>query len=274
MLICGKYRFSLARPLIMGIVNVTPDSFSDGGKFASRDAAVEYGVRLIEQGADILDIGGESSRPGAHAVHLDEELDRVIPVIEALAKMDVPVSVDTVKVEVMQEAIGVGASLINDINALQGIDPDFLAHSEVAVCLMHKQGEPLTMQLAPSYNDVLADVIQFLEKRVEAVAAKGISRERLVIDPGFGFGKTLEQNLELIRHLERFGAFGLPILAGLSRKSMLGEITGKPVGERIHASIAASLMAVERGASIVRVHDVGAMKDALSVFNRVEGKAA
>jgi len=274
MLICGKFRFSLARPLIMGIVNVTPDSFSDGGKFASREAAVEHGMRLIEQGADILDIGGESSRPGACAVHLDEELDRVIPVVEALAKMDVPVSVDTVKVEVMQEAIGVGASLINDINALQGIDPEFLVNSEVAVCLMHKQGEPLTMQLAPSYNDVLADVIQFLEKRVEAVAAKGISRERLVIDPGFGFGKTLEQNLELIRHLERFKALGLPILAGLSRKSMLGEITGKPVGERIHASIAASLMAVERGASIVRVHDVEAMKDALSVFNRVEGNAA
>ncbi len=274
MLICGKFRFSLSRPLIMGIVNVTPDSFSDGGKFASREAAVEYGMRLIEQGADILDIGGESSRPGARAVHLDEELDRVVPVVEALAKMDVPVSVDTVKVEVMQEAIGVGASLINDINALQGIDPDFLAHSEVAVCLMHKQGEPLTMQLAPSYDDVLADVIRFLDKRVEAVAAKGISRERLVIDPGFGFGKTLAQNLELLRHLESFKTLGLPILAGLSRKSMLGEITGKPVGERIYASIAASLMAVERGASIVRVHDVEAMKDALSVFNRVEGKAA
>ena len=258
----------------MGIVNVTPDSFSDGGKFASRNAAVEYGMRLIEEGADMLDIGGESSRPGAQAVPLGKELDRVIPVVEALAKTDVPVSVDTVKAEVMREAMNAGASLINDINALQGIDPDFMVGSEVALCLMHKQGEPLTMQLAPSYNDVLADVIRFLEKRVEAVVAKGIARERLVIDPGFGFGKTLAQNLELLRHLESFKSLGLPILAGLSRKSMLGEITGKPVGERIHASIAASLMAVERGASIVRVHDVGAMRDALSVFNRVEGTAA
>lgn len=274
MLICGKFRFSLSRPLIMGIVNVTPDSFSDGGKFASSNAAVEYGMHLVEQGADILDIGGESSRPGAQTVPLEEELERVIPVVEALAKMDVPVSVDTVKVEVMKEAIGVGASLINDINALQGIDPDFMVNSDVAICLMHKQGEPMTMQLAPSYNDVLADVGRFLQERVGAVVAKGISRERLVIDPGFGFGKTLEQNLDLLRHLESFQTLELPILAGLSRKSMLGEITGKPVDERIHASIAASLMAVERGASIVRVHDVGAMKDVLSIFNRVEGRAA
>lgn len=256
----------------MGIVNVTPDSFSDGGRYFSVDAAVEHGRRLIDEGADILDIGGESSRPGALPVSSDEELARVIPVIKALAHEQVPLSVDTVKPEVMKEAISAGVSMINDINALQGVDHDFIAESDVALCLMHKQGEPVTMQLAPSYNSVVEEIRLFLIERIEAAIASGIARERLVIDPGFGFGKRLEQNIELLRHLDGFSETGVPVLAGLSRKSMLGQLTGRAAGERSYASVAASLIAVMKGAAIVRVHDVGAMKDALSIFNAIEGK--
>ncbi len=272
MLLCGKYRFKLDRPLIMGIINVTPDSFSDGGKYLSGHSAIRHALRLFGEGADIVDIGGESSRPGALPVSLEEELARVIPVVEALARENVPVSVDTTKKRVMQEAMDSGASMINDIHALQGMDMDFLARSDVAVCLMHMKGEPSTMQLAPSYNDVLEEVGGFLRDRVDTAIFSGIARERLVIDPGFGFGKNLEQNLEILRHLDRFRETGIPILAGLSRKSMLGAITGRTVEERVHASVAASLMAVVKGASIVRVHDVAATKDALSVFNAIEGK--
>ena len=260
----------ITSPLIMGVVNVTPDSFSDGGSFFSVESAIEHGLELIEEGADIIDVGGESSRPGALPVPLEEELSRVIPVVEALAR-SVPVSIDTVKPEVMADAVSAGAALINDINALSGIDVSFLADTNVSICLMHKQGDPMTMQLAPSYNDVLEEVYGFLEKRVDALTEAGISRERLLIDPGFGFGKTLEQNLTLLRHLDRFLTLGLPILAGLSRKSMLGTITGRGVEERVHASVAASLIAVQKGASIVRVHDVGAMRDALKILNAVEG---
>jgi dihydropteroate synthase len=262
----------ITSPLIMGVVNVTPDSFSDGGRFFSVESAIEHGFKLIEEGADIIDVGGESSRPGALPVPTDEELSRVIPVVEALAG-SVPVSVDTVKTDVMMDAISAGAALINDINALSGIDPAFLADSSVSICLMHMQGDPMTMQRSPSYNDVLEEVYDFLEERVDALVAAGIDKERLLIDPGFGFGKTLEQNLMLLRHLDRFKALGLPILAGLSRKSMLGAITGRGVGERVHASVAASLIAVQKGASIVRVHDVGAMRDALKILNAVEGSA-
>ena len=272
MLFCGPYHFGLTRPLIMGIINVTPDSFSDGGKYLSGHSAIRHALRLFGEGADIVDIGGESSRPGALPVSLEEELARVIPVVEALARENVPVSVDTTKKRVMQEAMDSGASMINDIHALQGMDMDFLARSDVAVCLMHMKGEPSTMQLAPSYNDVLEEVGGFLRDRVDTAIFSGIARERLVIDPGFGFGKNLEQNLEILRHLDRFRETGIPILAGLSRKSMLGAITGRTVEERVHASVAASLMAVVKGASIVRVHDVAATKDALSVFNAIEGK--
>lgn len=256
----------------MGIVNVTPDSFSDGGRYFSVDAAAEHGRRLIEEGADILDIGGESSRPGALPVSCDEELSRVIPVIRALSREAVPLSVDSVKPEVMREAISAGVSMINDINALQGIDHDFIVKSDVAVCLMHKQGEPVSMQLAPSYNSVVEEIRLFLIARIEAAIASGIARERLVVDPGFGFGKTLEQNIELLRHIGRFNETGVPVLAGLSRKSMLGQLTGKEAGARDYASVAASLIAVMKGAAIVRVHNVGAMKDALSIFNAIEGK--
>ena len=259
-------------PQIMGVVNVTPDSFSDGGRYLSQDAAVAHALRLVEEGADIIDIGGESSRPGARPVPTDEELERVVPVVSALARQSVRVSVDTTKPEVMVQAIAAGASMINDINALTGIDPAFLLDSDVRICLMHKQGEPMTMQHAPSYNDVLSEVHEFLAQRVDALVEAGIGKDRLLIDPGFGFGKTLEQNLILLRHLDRFQTLGLPILAGLSRKSMLGAITGRGVEERVHASIVASLMAVQKGAAIVRVHDVGAMRDALKVLNAVEGR--
>lgn len=262
----------ITSPLIMGVVNVTPDSFSDGGRYFSVESAIEHGLRLIEEGADIIDVGGESSRPGARPVPTDEELSRVIPVVEALGR-SIPVSVDTVKPEVMMDAVSAGAAMINDINALSTIDASFLAGADVSICLMHKQGDPMTMQLAPRYNDVLEEVYGFLEKRVDALVEAGIAKERLLVDPGFGFGKTLEQNLLLLRRLDRFKALDLPILAGLSRKSMLGAITGRPVGERAHASVAASLVAVQKGASIVRVHDVGAMKDALKILNAVEGSA-
>lgn len=272
MLTCGRYRFSLDRPLIMGIVNVTPDSFSDGGRHGTCSAAIEHGLRLMDEGADILDIGGESSRPGADQVSLEEELSRVLPVVEALAREDIPVSVDTVKAAVMREALASGASMINDINSLQEIDTGFLADSQAAVCLMHKQGNPRTMQISPRYDDVFGDVYGFLSKRVEALIDAGISNDRLLIDPGFGFGKTCEQNLELLRRLRDFMPIGPPVLVGLSRKSMLGEITGRAVNDRVHASVAASLMAVERGAAVVRVHDVRATRDALKVFNAIEGR--
>ncbi|MBI5437325.1 MAG: dihydropteroate synthase [Nitrosomonadales bacterium] len=272
MLLCGQFQFDLSRPLVMGIVNVTPDSFSDGGRTLQCEAALAHAQQLIEEGADILDIGGESTRPGALPVSVQEELDRIMPVIEGLRGAPVPVSVDTCKPEVMRAALAAGASMINDINALQ--HPDALAAvaaSSAAVCLMHKQGTPQTMQQQPQYQNVVAEVLQFLRGRMAAVQAAGIARERIVVDPGFGFGKTLAHNLILLRDLGAFGELGVPVLAGLSRKSMLGTITGQDVEHRISASVAAALLAVQRGASIVRVHDVGATCDALKVWNAVNG---
>ncbi len=254
----------------MGIVNVTPDSFSDGGR--GSDEAIGHGLHLFREGADILDIGGESSRPGASPVSAQEELARVIPVIEALVRENIPVSVDTVKPEVMKEAIRCGACLINDIRALEGVDLEFIARSEVGVCLMHMQGEPRTMQNAPVYRDVVDEVGKYLGDRIEAMTNAGIAKQRIVIDPGFGFGKTLEQNLELLRNLEQLKLHGVPILAGLSRKSMLGAITGKPVERRDPASLAASLLALERGADIVRVHEVAGMRDAIMILDQIRGK--
>ncbi|MHB0985727.1 MAG: dihydropteroate synthase [Sulfuricella sp.] len=273
MLLCGRFSLPLDRPLIMGIVNVTPDSFFDGGRHASPSAGIEHALRLLEEGADILDVGGESSRPGALSVSIDEELRRVMPVVEAMRGRDVPVSVDTCKAEVMRAAIESGAAMINDIDALQNEGAlAAVAGSDVAVCLMHKQGAPQTMQLAPSYDDVVAEVMAFLQARVAAAEAAGISRARLVIDPGFGFGKTLEHNIDLLRHLNRFRALGVPLLAGLSRKAMLGRIAGLGAAdERIHASIAAAILAVQKGARIVRVHDVRATREALQVVNIIEG---
>ncbi len=253
----------------MGIVNVTPDSFSDGGRFFSSSAAVEHARRLLEEGADILDVGGESTRPGAAPVGIQEELDRVLPVIEALR--GVPVSIDTWKPEVMRAALVAGACLVNDVNALLAEGAlDAVAQSGAGVCLMHKQGTPQTMQRQPHYSDVVAEVASFLRERIAACVGAGIARERIAIDPGFGFGKTLEHNLELLRGLDRLRELGVPVLAGLSRKSMLGAITGQDVEHRVSASVAAALIAVQRGATIVRVHDVGATVDALKVWRATQ----
>jgi dihydropteroate synthase len=271
---CGHFHLDLSRPLVMGIVNVTPDSFSDGGQHAQRDAAIAHAHKLIAEGADILDVGGESTRPGAQPVGVQEELDRVLPVIEGLRGIAVPISIDTCKPEVMRAAIAAGAQMVNDINALQNAAAiEAVAASDVAVCLMHKQGKPQTMQQQPQYADVVAEVRDFLHERIAVAEAAGIARNRIVIDPGFGFGKTLAHNLALLRALPDFAALGVPLLAGLSRKSMLGAITGRDVGDRVAASVAAALIAVQRGASIVRVHDVRETVDALKVWHAVKESA-
>jgi dihydropteroate synthase len=268
---CGKFSLALSRPLIMGVINVTPDSFSDGGKYALTAQAVARATALIDEGADILDIGGESTRPGALPVALDEERRRVLPLVERLADCGIPVSVDTQKPELMREAIAAGASMINDINALAAPGAlEAVAATSAAACLMHKQGDPQTMQQDPHYGDVVTEVRGFLAARLEAAQRGGISRDRLVIDPGFGFGKTLEHNLALLRGLMQLADLGVPVLAGLSRKSMLGKITGREAEGRVFASVAAALIAVEKGASIVRVHDVAATRDALAVWNAVK----
>ncbi|OGS87672.1 MAG: dihydropteroate synthase [Gallionellales bacterium GWA2_59_43] len=269
---CGKFQLKLDRPLVMGIVNVTPDSFSDGGRYVSTAAAIAHAHKLMADGADILDVGGESTRPGAQPVALQEELDRVLPVIEGLRNIDVPISIDTFKPAVMRAAIAAGAQMVNDINALQEAEAlQAVATSDVAVCLMHKQGISQTMQQQPEYRDVVDEVAEFLRDRIAAAEAAGIARERIVIDPGFGFGKTLAHNLGLLRHMDAMCALGVPVLAGLSRKSMLGAITGRDVGERQAASVAAALIAVQRGAAIVRVHDVRETVDALKVWQAIDG---
>ncbi len=265
---CGKFQFDLSRPLVMGIVNVTPDSFSDGGHHMTTADAVAHARQLIDDGADILDIGGESTRPGAATVNEQEELDRVLHVIESLRGISVPISIDTYKPGVMRAALAAGASMVNDINALQAEGAlAVVAGSDAAVCLMHKQGKPETMQQRPEYQNVTDEVSAFLRERMAVAEAAGIARKRIVIDPGFGFGKTLGHNLDLLRGLAAFGALGVPVLAGVSRKSMLGAITGREVSDRMAASVAAALLAVQRGASIVRVHDVRETVDALKIWN-------
>lgn len=255
----------------MGVVNVTPDSFSDGGLYASSEGAICHALQLMEEGADILDIGGESTRPGGMPINVEEELRRIVPVVQALASRSIPISVDTSKLEVMYAAIEVGAVMINDVNALRAPGAlEVVAAGNVAACIMHMQGEPRSMQINPQYGDVVAEVKDFLQQRLIAAQAAGIPLQRLVIDPGFGFGKMLEHNLELLRHLNCFADMGVPVLAGLSRKSMLGKLTGNEVGERTYASVAAALLAAARGARILRVHDVKATRDALAVYNAVE----
>lgn len=267
----GSHRLPLSRPRILGVVNVTPDSFSDGGRLYDTQAAISHALKLSEQGADILDVGGESTRPGATAVPVDEEIGRVVPVIEALAREGCLVSVDTNKPEVMRAALAAGAVMVNDVAALRAPGAmEAVAASGAAVCLMHMQGDPQSMQQSPRYADVVNEVKQFLRARVQACEAAGIARERLVIDPGFGFGKTLQHNLALLKHLGSLAELGLPILAGLSRKSMLGTLTGRVVDEREFAGVAAHLMAVAQGARLVRVHNVEAMRDALAIWNAVE----
>ncbi len=267
---CGRFTLSLERPLIMGVVNVTPDSFSDGGLFGDSGQATAHARRLIDEGADILDIGGESTRPGSAPVPVAEERRRILPVLESLSDCGVPVAVDTRKPQLMREALAAGASMINDTNALGAAGAlEAVAASDAAVCLMHMRGDPHTMQDAPAYDDVLREVRDFLRGRVAAAENAGIARARIVVDPGFGFGKTLEHNLALLRGLSVFAGLGGALLAGLSRKSMLGRLTGRDVGERVHASVAAALAAVKNGAHIVRVHDVAATRDALAVWNAV-----
>ena len=251
----------------MGVVNVTPDSFSDGGRFFDPKVAVAHARKLAEDGADILDLGGESTRPGAAPVSVDEELDRVLPVLEKIS--DLCVSVDTRRPEVMRAALGAGASMINDVDALAAPGAlEAVAQSKCAVCLMHKKGEPATMQRDPHYDDVVREVRAYLGQRVEAAAAAGIAAARIVVDPGFGFGKTAQHNLTLLRHLRELSE--LPILAGLSRKSTLGKLTGRPVEERLAGSLAMALLALQSGATILRVHDVKETRDVIAVWESFE----
>lgn len=274
---CGGRKLRLDRPRIMGIVNVTPDSFSDGGEHASVDAAVAHGLQLVAEGADLLDIGGESTRPGSTPVPLEEELRRVIPVIERLAReTGVPISVDTFKPEVMRAAVAAGAGMINDIHALRQPGAlDAAAALGVPVVLMHMQGEPGSMQDTPHYDDVVGQVHRFLTERLLVAEMAGIARRNLVIDPGFGFGKTTEHNLILLARSERFLDLGVPMLAGLSRKRSIGELTGRDrPGDRLAGSVAAHLIAAQRGAKLLRVHDVAATVDALKVWAAVDAVPA
>lgn len=273
-LTCGKYELDLTQPRVMGIVNVTPDSFSDGGQYAAAELAIAHGLELVEQGADILDIGGESTRPGATPVPLEEELRRVIPVIEGLAsKAGVPISIDTYKPEVMRVAIAAGASIVNDIFALQQPGAlEAVAASNAGVCLMHSQGTPQTMQIDPHYQDVVGEVADFLRARLAAAQEYGIGPERVILDPGFGFGKRSVHNIALLRELETLCALGRPVLVGLSRKSVLGQLTGNDVGARLHASLSAAVIAAMKGARIVRVHDVKATVDALKVVSAIQNQ--
>jgi dihydropteroate synthase len=270
-LACGKFKLPLTRPLIMGVVNVTPDSFSDGGRYIELKHALAHARALIAEGADLLDIGGESTRPGAAPVNHDEERRRVLPVIEALADGAVPISIDTQKPELMREAAAAGAVMVNDVYGFRAPGAlEAVAESTAAICIMHMQGEPRTMQHDPQYDDVITEVRDYLAERVRAAEAAGIARERIAVDPGFGFGKSLEHNLALLRGLQSFSGVGGALLAGLSRKTMLGRITGREPAGRVFASVAAAMIAVQNGAQIVRVHDVAATRDALAVLRAVE----
>lgn len=266
---CSGRILNLERPRICGILNVTPDSFSDGGHFVTQKAAIAHGIHLVEEGADLLDVGGESTRPGATQVSAEEEIHRVVPVIEALVdQLSVPISIDTSKPAVMRAAVGAGAGLINDVYALR--QPDALATAaelDVPVCIMHMQGEPRSMQQQPHYDDVVGEVHRFLADRLLACEFAGISHSRILVDPGFGFGKTLEHNLQLLQALRRFSDLGIGVLVGLSRKSMIGVLTGREDPQQRQAgSVTAALLAVQRGAGIVRVHDVAATRDSFRIW--------
>lgn len=269
---CGQHTLDLSRPVVMGVLNVTPDSFSDGGRFLEADRAIAHAGEMVSRGAAIIDIGGESTRPGAEPVPEDDELRRVLPVIEALAgEVDAPLSIDTSKPGVMKRAVAAGAAFINDVQALQAPGAlEMAASLDVPVCLMHMLGEPRTMQDAPRYDDVVDDVRRFLAVRLDACVRAGIAEERIVLDPGFGFGKTLAHNLELLRRLDELRDLGRPLLIGISRKSMLGKLLdGAPPGERLPGSLAAAVIAAWQGAAIVRAHDVRETVDALRVTSSV-----
>ena len=277
---CGRYRLKISgpsfRPLVMGVLNVTPDSFSDGARFSSLDAAITQAELMIESGVDIIDIGGESTRPGSPPLSIEEELRRVMPVLYALRDCGKPISVDTRRPEVMHEAMIAGVDMINDITGFRDEDSlSLLRDSDCALCIMHMQGTPQTMQHDPSYDDVVREVSEFLLQRADAAASEGIDRRRLCIDPGFGFGKTLGHNLELLVNVGRIQhQLSLPLLVGLSRKSMIGKLTDKPVEQRMAGSIAAALYAISQGARIVRVHDVAETVDAISVWQAVKNAEA
>ena len=269
----GATTMSLDEPRVMGILNVTPDSFSDGGRFDRLDLAVRHAEEMVLAGADFIDVGGESTRPGAAEVGVREELDRVIPVVEHIKRsLDVAISIDTSKPEVISEAVATGAVLINDVFALSRDGAlDAAARSGAAVCLMHMLGTPQTMQVEPHYEELPGDVIRFLRERVEACVNGGVGRERLLVDPGFGFGKNDRHNLQILRNLEQFSDLGLPLLVGLSRKRTLGKLTGRSAEDRLAAGVAAATIAVLKGANIVRTHDVAATVDALKVASAVIG---
>ena len=264
----SRFRLDLTRPKVMGIVNVTPDSFSDGGRLANTKAAMAHCERLLAEGADILDLGGESTRPGSKAVPADEELARVLPVLRAALTLGCPVSVDTTKPEVMRTVLALGADIVNDINALRapGALDAALQHPACGVCLMHMRGTPESMQNQPRYDDVIDEVTAFLRERVAALVAHGVDASRIAVDPGIGFGKSVAHNLDLLRRQRELLVLGRPLLIGWSRKSTLGTLTGRAVGERLAASVAAALAAVAAGAHVVRVHDVAATVDALKVW--------
>lgn len=270
--LCGRFEFDLERPLVMGIVNVTPDSFSDGGQHDDADSAVAHARQLIQEGAQILDLGGESTRPGADPVSVADELDRLLPVIEALRDCGVPLSIDTFKPEVMRATLDAGADMINDIYGFRQPGAiEAVAQSRCGLCVMHMKGEPRTMQAAPpEYSDLIGEIGLFLGARAQKLRAAWIDPRRIVLDPGFGFGKTADQNFQLLRRLSSLRSGGYPLLIGLSRKNMIGQATGRPVGDRLSGSIAAALACVARGASIVRVHDVAATVDALKVWQAAE----
>lgn len=269
---CGSRFLDLSRPQVMGILNVTPDSFSDGGRYGQRDAALRHAEAMLRAGATLVDVGGESTRPGARAVSPVEELERVAPIVEAIAaELDVIISVDTSTPAVMREAARLGAGLINDVRSLQrdgALDAAF--DSGLPVCLMHMRGEPTTMQDSPQYADVLVEVGDFLAERMSACAAVGIPTERILLDPGFGFAKTLEHNLSLFKHMEALHALGRPLLVGVSRKSMIGRVLGHEVGERLYGSLALAALALSKGAHILRVHDVVETVDVVRMISAVE----
>ncbi|HEY7986811.1 MAG TPA: dihydropteroate synthase [Methylophilaceae bacterium] len=269
---CGKFQLELSRPLVMGIINVTPDSFSDGGRYNNAQAAIAHGLALVAEGADILDIGGESTRPGATPVSLEQELVRVLPVIEALSRqIAIPISIDTYKPQVMRAAIAAGASIVNDVRALQ--EPgaiEVIASNDVGVCLMHAQGTPQNMQNDPHYDDVVSEVATFLQGRARTLLDAGVAENRICIDPGFGFGKRSCHNIALLKELPALCGLGYPVLVGLSRKSVLGQIAGDGIENRLSASISAAMIAAMKGAAIIRVHDVKATSDALKILQAME----
>ncbi|WP_281746388.1 dihydropteroate synthase [Polynucleobacter yangtzensis] len=272
---CGRFLFDFAkrnRPIVMGILNATPDSFSDGGKFRSPKDAIAQAESMLADGVDLIDIGGESTRPGAEPVGLQEELDRVLPVIEAVKDCGVPLSIDTYKSETMRQALNAGVDCVNDIWALRqtGAVDAVLESQNCGIVLMHMQRDPLTMQFNPEYINVIAEVKQFLKGQADLIISSGIASDRIAIDPGFGFGKSLEHNLNMLTNFAEFSSLGFPVLAGISRKSMIGKITGKDTNNRMAASIAAAIMAADRGATIVRVHDVAETVDALKLWEAIQ----